>query len=84
LGDRIKIALLLEDPAGYRGVVRRGARLRRGPVPHNYLPTIGQTEISLDAYREVLSGEDFLDSFLLTVYVAGASTVTSTVLAVLA
>jgi putative spermidine/putrescine transport system permease protein len=49
-----------------------------------YLPAIGQTEISLDAYREVLTGEDFLNSFLLTVYVAGASTIISTILAVLA
>ncbi len=49
-----------------------------------YMPAIGQTEINLDAYREVLSGGEFLDSFLLTVYVAGVSTAVSTVLAVLA
>lgn len=66
------------------GVLFVGGLVSAVVLSLNYLPTIGQTEISLDAYREVLSGEDFLDSFLLTVYVAGASTVTSTVLAVLA
>jgi len=49
-----------------------------------YMPAIGQTELSLDAYREVLTGEDFLASLALTLYVAGASTGISTVLAVLA
>lgn len=49
-----------------------------------YMPAIGRTEVSLAAYREVLGDRDFLDSLLLTLYVAGASTVISTFLAVLA
>ena len=49
-----------------------------------YFPAIGMTEISLDAYREVLGSRDFLDSLLLTFYVAGVSTILATVLAVLA
>ncbi len=48
-----------------------------------YLPAIGQTEVSFEAYRRVLGDEGFLDSLLLTLYVAGASTGISTVLAVL-
>lgn len=48
-----------------------------------YLPAIGQTEVNLDAYREILGDEDFLNSLLLTLYIAGASTGISTVLAVL-
>ncbi len=49
-----------------------------------YFPAIGMTELRLDAYREVLGSEDFLDSLLITLYVAGASTLISSVLAVLA
>ena len=49
-----------------------------------YFPAIGMTEIKLDAYREIVGSEDFLDSLLMTLYVAGASTLISTVLAVLA
>ncbi len=49
-----------------------------------YMPAVGQTEISLAAYREVLGDKDFLNSLVLTLYVAGASTGISTVLAVLA
>ena len=48
------------------------------------MPAIGQTEVSLAAYRKVLGDKDFLDSLLLTLYVAGVSTILSTVLAVLA
>ena len=49
-----------------------------------YMPAIGQTTISLDAYRKVLTDGDFLSSLFLTLYVAGASTGIATVLAVLA
>ncbi len=49
-----------------------------------YMPAVGQTELSFDAYREVLGDKDFLNSLMLTLYVAGASTGISTVLAVLA
>ncbi len=49
-----------------------------------YLPAIGMNGISFEAYREVLGREDFLDSLILTVYVAGVSTASATVLAVLA
>ena len=49
-----------------------------------YLPAIGMTDVNLGAYREVLGSREFLNSLALTFYVAGASTVISTVLAVLA
>jgi putative spermidine/putrescine transport system permease protein len=49
-----------------------------------YMPAVGQTGISLAAYKEVLGDKDFLNSLILTLYVAGASTGISTVLAVLA
>jgi putative spermidine/putrescine transport system permease protein len=84
LGGRVKIALLLAPALLVIGVLFAGGLFAAVVQSLGYLPAIGQTEISLDAYREVLTGEDFVDSFLLTIYVAGASTGVSTVLAVLA
>jgi putative spermidine/putrescine transport system permease protein len=84
LGGRVKIALLLAPALLVIGVLFAGGLFAAVVQSLGYLPAIGQTEISLDAYREVLTGEDFVDSFLLTTYVAGASTGVSTVLAVLA
>jgi putative spermidine/putrescine transport system permease protein len=84
LGGRVKIALLLAPALLVIGVLFAGGLFAAVVQSLGYLPAIGQTEISLDAYREVLTGEDFVDSFLLTTYVAAASTGISTVLAVLA
>ena len=84
MGGRLKIALLLAPALLVIGVLFAGGLVAALVQSLGYLPAIGMTEINLDAYREVLTGGDFLDSFLLTVYVAGASTTAATVLAVLA
>ena len=84
MGGRLKIALLLAPALLVIGVLFAGGLFTAVVQSLGYMPAIGQTELSLDAYREVLTGEDFLDSLALTVYVAGASTGISTVLAVLA
>ncbi len=84
MGGRVKIALLLAPALLDIGVLFAGGLFAAVLQSLGYLPAIGQTEISFDAYREVLTGEDFVRSFLLTTYVAGASTGVSTVLAVLA
>ncbi|MBA3614991.1 MAG: ABC transporter permease subunit [Actinomycetota bacterium] len=84
MGGRVKIALLLAPALLVIGVLFAGGLFAAVVQSLGYLPAIGQTEISLDAYREVLTGEDFVDSFLLTIYVAASSTGISTVLAVLA
>jgi putative spermidine/putrescine transport system permease protein len=47
-----------------------------------YLPLIGQTELSLAAYRAILGSRAFGASLLLTLYIAAASTAIATVLAV--
>ncbi len=49
-----------------------------------YAPAIGRTEFSLEAYRRVFSSPAFGRSLLLTVWMAGVSTVVSTSLALLA
>lgn len=84
MGGRIKIALLLAPALAVIGVLFAGGLFAALIQSLGYFPAIGMTEINLDAYREVLTGEDFLNSLFLTVYVAGASTLISTILAVLA
>ena len=80
----LKIALLLAPALLVLSALFTGGLYAALVQSLGYLPAIGATEITLDAYREVLGGREFFDSLLLTVYVAGASTVIATVLAVLA
>ncbi len=84
MGGRLKIALLLTPALLVIGTLFAGGLFTAVVQSLGYMPAIGQTDLGLDAYREVLTGEDFLDSLALTVYVAGASTGIATVLAVLA
>jgi len=84
VGERTKTALLLTPALGVIGVLFLGGLLAALVQSLGYLPAIGRTEVSFDAYREVLGSGDFLDSLALTFYVAGVSTALSTVLAVLA
>ena len=84
MGGRLKIALLLAPALLVVGVLFAGGLGVAVVQSLGYVPAIGMTEMSLEAYREVLTDESFLDSLALTVYVAGASTVLSTVLAVFA
>jgi len=84
LGGRLKIALLLAPAVGVIGVLFVGGLGVAFVQSLGYMPAIGLTEPGLDAYRQVLGDEDFLNSLLLTLYVSGVSTGLSTVLAVLA
>lgn len=84
MGGRLKIALLLAPALLVLGVLFAGGLYAALVQSLGYLPAIGMTGMSFDAYQEVLGREDFLDVLLLTVYVAGVSTTLATVLAVLA
>ena len=84
MGGRVKIFLLLTPALLVVGVLFAGGLISALVQSLGYMPAIGQTTISLDAYRKVLTDGDFLSSLFLTLYVAGASTSISTVLAVLA
>jgi putative spermidine/putrescine transport system permease protein len=84
LGGRLKIALLLAPAVGVIGVLFVGGLGVALVQSLGHMPAIGLTGWSLDAYRQVLGDEDFVDSLLLTLYVSGVSTGLSTVLAVLA
>lgn len=50
----------------------------------NYFPLIGLTEPNLQAYRNILTSNGFLQSLVLTLHIAITSTVISMILAVLA
>jgi putative spermidine/putrescine transport system permease protein len=80
----LKIALLLAPALLVIGVLFAGGLTVAFVQSLGHLPAIGMTGWSLDAYREVLGDEDFVDSLFLTLYVSGVSTGVSTVLAVLA
>lgn len=84
MGERTKIALLLAPALLVVGVLFSGGLFVALVQSLGYLPAIGMTDIGFEAYREVLGSREFLNSLALTFYVAGASTVISTVLAVLA
>ena len=82
--SRLKIPLLLAPALLVLGGLFAGGLYAALVQSLVYFPAIGMTEVSLDAYRQVLGSREFLDSLLLTFYVAGVSTVLATVLAVLA
>jgi len=84
LGGWLRISLLLAPAMLVIGVLFAGGIFTALVQSLGYMPAIGQTDLSLDAYREILTGDEFLSSLALTFYVAGASTGISTVLAVLA
>jgi putative spermidine/putrescine transport system permease protein len=84
LGGPLRISLLLAPALLVLGVLFAGGLYAALVQSLGYMPAVGMTAVSFDAYRDVLGREDFLDALLLTVYVAGVSTVLTTVLAVLA
>ncbi len=84
MGERSKIALLLAPALLVIGLLFAGGLVAAVVQSLGYMPAIGSYEVGFEAYREVLGSDDFLDSLALTLYVAGASTLVSTVLAVLA
>lgn len=84
MGGRLKILLLLAPALVVIGVLFAGGLVVAFVQSLGYVPAIGLTEPTLDAYRGILSDEDFFDSLVLTLYVSGVSTGVSTVLAVAA
>ena len=84
MGGRLKIALLVAPALVVIGVLFAGGLAVAFVQSLGYVPAIGLTELSLDAYRGILSDEDFFDSLVLTLYVSGVSTGVATVLAVVA
>lgn len=84
MNSRLKLALLVAPAVVVLGTLFVGGLVAALVQSLGYFPTVGMTEVNLDAYRQVLGSRWFLDSLALTTYVAAVSTFLSTVLAVLA
>lgn len=80
--QRLKIALMLAPALIVIGGLFLGGLAVGLSRSLNYMPVIGLTEPNLDAYRAVLASPDFLRSFLLSLHIAGTSTVLSLTLAI--
>lgn len=84
VGGGLKVALLLAPAMVVIGVLFVGGLYASFVQSLGYFPAIGQTTVSFDAYREILTSGNFLDSLFLTLYIAVVSTAVSTVLAIVA
>ena len=80
--DRLRIILLLAPAMVVVVGLFLGGLVVGVMRSFNYMPVIGLTEPSLDAYRAVLADPEFGRSFLLTFHIAFTSTVLSCILAV--
>lgn len=83
VGGWLKISLLLAPATFVIGALFLGGLYAALVQSLGYFPAIGQTDISLKAYREVLASGDFAGSLLLTLYIAVVSTGLATGLAVI-
>lgn len=81
---RIRIALLLTPAMAVIVLLFARGLIDGFLVSLGHFPVIGQTHLSLEAYRAVLQDPTFLDSLLLTFYIAATATLIATVLAVAA
>ena len=84
MSDRLRIFLLLAPALGLIVVLFLGGIAIAVMRSFNWMPVIGLTDPSLDAYRAVLTDPDFLRSFVLTFHIAFTSTLISAVIAIAA
>ena len=83
MGDRLRLILMLAPALAVVLLLFGGGLLMALLQSLGYLPSIGLTELSLDAYRRVFGRPEFLRSLLFSLWIALASTLLSTVLALL-
>ncbi len=84
MSDRLKIFLLLAPAMLIIGGLFFGGLVVALMRSFNYMPLIGLTEPNLDAYVAVITDRRFTLSFLLTFYIAFASTLISAIIAIAA
>jgi putative spermidine/putrescine transport system permease protein len=84
VSDRQRILVLLAPAMFVIGVLFFGGLAVAVVRSLGYMPRIGMTGMSLDAYRAVLTDPGFLRSFLLTLHIAVTSTAIAAVIAVAA
>jgi putative spermidine/putrescine transport system permease protein len=82
--ERFQVGLMLAPALTVIGLLFMGGLVLALVQSLGYLPLIGRTEFSLQAYRQVLGQEAFYRSLWLTGWIALASTALSTGLAIVA
>lgn len=80
--EKLRVPLMLTPAMAVIIVLFMGGLAMGLAQSFNYMPLIGKTEFSLDAYINVLTGPEFGRSLFLTVWISLAATATSTVLAI--
>ena len=80
--DRLRLALALTPAISVVLFLFLGGWVLGFVQSLGYLPVLGQTRLSLDAYAHLFQRADFLASLGLTLWIAAASTLLSCVLAV--
>ncbi len=81
--ERLRIPLMLSPALAVILVLFMSGLVLGMMQSVGYLPIIGRYEVTLDAYRKIFSREDFYRSLSLTVWIGFASTVLSTILAII-
>ena len=84
LSERSKIFCLIAPTLLVLGCLFLGGIVLGLVRSFNYLPIIGLTEPNFQAYRDIFANTDFIQSFLLTFYIAFVSTSISAVIAIAA
>jgi putative spermidine/putrescine transport system permease protein len=79
--SRLRLFLMLAPAVAVIGLLFGGGLIVAIMRSFNYMPVIGLTDPSLQAYGRVLSDPDFLLSFLLTFHIAFTSTVIAAIIA---
>ena len=79
--ERFQVVLMLAPALAVIGVLFMGGLALALTQSLGYLPLIGRNEWSLQAYRQIFSQESFYRSVGLTLWISLASTVLSTILA---
>jgi putative spermidine/putrescine transport system permease protein len=80
--ERLRVPLMLSPALAVILILFMGGLVMGVMQSLGYMPIIGRYDISLDAYRNIFTREDFYRSLILTVWIGFASTVLSTILAI--
>jgi len=81
--NRLKLFLMLTPALAVIVLLFGGGLLLALLQSVGYVPAIGRTDFSLEAYRRVFRDPAFGSSLLLTLWIAGVSTAVSTILALI-
>lgn len=80
--EKLRVPLLLAPAMVVIIFLFMGGLLLGLAQSFNYMPIIGKNDFNIDAYVNIVTNPAFRSSLLLTIWIGGASTIVSTVLAI--